>query len=125
MSHVQLTRQQWHAMRRELHKLNEWLAINRRPFTCGSDPGSIGAERYDRVRNRRDHLVWSMPVPRDPNGFGVMAQNWNRRRGHVLHRIQLRKRAAMVREPGEPLIDFVCRNTGFVRDERYCWEPRA
>lgn len=75
-----------------------------------------GAYRIQAIRQQ-------LPVPRDPLGFRVMHENWNRRRSHVNARVRGRReaalkarRAAMVRAPGEPLLAFVDRKCGFVRD---------
>lgn len=131
-SHVQLTREQY---RRRAH------ALRQARHDCAADV--VAAEYADspswamrEAAARGSHAIWharqQLPVPRDPLGFAVMHENWRIRRSHVLARVRARRaqalkaqRAAMVREPGEGLMDFVSRKCGLVRDAQYCIEARA
>lgn len=125
MGAVQLTRAEWDAKRAQRYAFERYFAVAIRPFTCGCDENAAAAERYDLMRAKHQELLRSMPLPRDPLGFAVMHQHWQRRRAQVRSRVLQRQRAAMVREPGEGLMDFISRKCGFVRDEQYCQEARA
>lgn len=87
-----LTREQYRAARRRIHKLNDWLGTHRRPYTTGCDPNAEAAERYDRLRAERDRLVSITRPPWDANGWRVFAENQARRRSHVLFRVEQRRR---------------------------------
>jgi hypothetical protein len=80
-------------------------------------------EEAKRGAYRIQGIRMQLPVPRDPLGFAVMHDNWRIRRSHVLSRVRGRReealkarRAAMVRAPGESLLDFIDRKCGFVKD---------
>lgn len=109
-----MTRTDWHNARRERRRLADWLACHTHP----GDTWSTYADLY-----RRNHATyWDLHCliesakTRDPNGWRILRENQCRRRSHVKARITHRKREAMVREPGETLIDYVSRKTGFVPD---------
>ncbi|UGB46962.1 hypothetical protein LQ772_06635 [Frateuria edaphi] len=130
--HTQLSRAQYRALAHALRQAR---------WNCAADV--VAAEYSDspswamgEAAARGSRAIWEarqqLPVPRDPLGFAVMHENWRIRRSHVLARVRARRaealkaeRAAMVREPGESLMDFVSRKCGLVRDEQYCHEART
>jgi hypothetical protein len=131
-SHSQLTRVQYRACAHALRKARHDCAAEVVAAEYADSPSWAMRE----AANRGSHAIWharkQLPVPRDPLGFAVMHENWQRRRSHVLARVRARRaealklqRAAMVREPGETLMDFVSRKCGLVRDEQYCHEARV
>lgn len=94
-------------------------------------PGWAMREEARRAASRIQSVARQLPVSRDPLGFAVMHENWRRRRGHVFARVRQRraealqrKRAAMVREPGEGLLEYIDRKCGFVRDAALSTLPR-
>lgn len=131
-SHVQLTRAQYNARARAVRQARWDNAAEIAAAEYADSPSWAMRETAARGAQAIGHALRQLPVPRDPLGFHVMHANWRIRRSHVLARVHARRvearkaeRAAMVREPGESLLDFVCRKTGFVRDERYCTDGRA
>ncbi len=109
-----MTRTDWHNARRERKRLDDWLASHTHP----GDTWSRYADEYKakRARHWDLHCLIESAKTRDPNGWRILRENQLRRRSHVMARITHRKREAMVRAPGETLIDYVSRKTGFVPD---------
>lgn len=123
LDHVQMPRERYHALRRALRRahLDNANAICACEFA--DSPSWAMREEAKRGEARIRGIAMQIPTSRDPLGFAVMHENWQRRRGHVLVRVRTRravalqaKRAAMVRAPGENLLDFIDRKCGFVPD---------
>lgn len=113
-----MNRADWHAARRERKELADWLVTHRKPSTTGCDCNAVAADAWNRKHAHwwQLHCLIESSRTRDPNGWRILRENHARRRSHVLARIAQRKRDAMVRAVGEPLLAFVDRKCGFVRD---------